>query len=398
MKVVYVAEVFWPYGSGGELATYLWMKLLASFREVELSLVTAKIGEKVEVELRSLGVDVVKIDADVSSRSRFWRSLLSEAGLLKKIFREHDVVVVPRLAYPAIPLAKESGAKTVVHLHDYVVVDPSGAVVSRNYVRNLIEAFGLKKYVARFLSVPSWREVIRYVDLVDASVFVSKRQRDLICSKKPRLCSKHYVIHNPLPPTSLMEELRGGTILEDVEDVLREGYVLFGGGTSRLKGFSIVKLVAKVLKRWGIVVVVTKSGRYLYDKERNLLFLPRISYDEYIKLLSNAKAFLYPSLYEEPLPYAVLEATLMGVPTITTRVGGIPEILGYHYPLYVDRIDMKCIEKVVSILFTHYDSLVEYVERRADYLRSAWSDEKLGRAFLDMLRDVVEGSSPRGAL
>ena len=36
---------------------------------------------------------------------------------------------------------------------------------------------------------------------------------------------------------------------------------------------------------------------------------------------------LFPSVIEEPLPYAVVEAVLAGTVPITARVGGIPEIL-----------------------------------------------------------------------
>ena len=46
-----------------------------------------------------------------------------------------------------------------------------------------------------------------------------------------------------------------------------------------------------------------------------------------VKLHSRAYALLFPSIWESPLPYVVLESMLMGTIPIAARTGGVPEVV-----------------------------------------------------------------------
>jgi glycosyltransferase involved in cell wall biosynthesis len=50
-------------------------------------------------------------------------------------------------------------------------------------------------------------------------------------------------------------------------------------------------------------------------------------HEEYLKLHESAWGLLFPSLCEEPLPYAVVESMLMDTMPVAARVGGVPEIV-----------------------------------------------------------------------
>ena len=43
---------------------------------------------------------------------------------------ESDVVYIPRLAFPVIPYAKALGKTVIVHLHDYIPVSYSAAILA----------------------------------------------------------------------------------------------------------------------------------------------------------------------------------------------------------------------------------------------------------------------------
>jgi glycosyltransferase involved in cell wall biosynthesis len=44
--------------------------------------------------------------------------------------------------------------------------------------------------------------------------------------------------------------------------------------------------------------------------------------------VASAWALLFPSCWEEPMPYAVYEALLMGVPIVAFPIGGQAELIG----------------------------------------------------------------------
>ena len=111
-----------------------------------------------------------------------------------------------------------------------------------------------------------------------------------------------------------------------------EKILLYLGGSSFVKGFHIVlKAIDEILKRHSeLRVIMTKVKR---DKvpTQNCVVYEELPYEEVVKLHANAHALLFPSIWEEPLPYAVMESMVMGTIPIASRIGGIPEIVEGTY-------------------------------------------------------------------
>jgi glycosyltransferase involved in cell wall biosynthesis len=62
-------------------------------------------------------------------------------------------------------------------------------------------------------------------------------------------------------------------------------------------------------------------------KNLDLNIIGPVPHEKVIKLHKEAWALLFPSLTEEPFPYAVAEASLLGTVPIAPKTGGIREIL-----------------------------------------------------------------------
>jgi len=58
-----------------------------------------------------------------------------------------------------------------------------------------------------------------------------------------------------------------------------------------------------------------------------LVAMDRMPRGEYLKLHKRAWGLLFPSICEEPLPYAVVESALLGTVPVASRVGGVPEVV-----------------------------------------------------------------------
>jgi glycosyltransferase involved in cell wall biosynthesis len=63
----------------------------------------------------------------------------------------------------------------------------------------------------------------------------------------------------------------------------------------------------------------------IYGKK--IYILGQISHQQIFKIHEKTWALLFPSITEEPLPYAVVESLAVGTPVIATRTGGIIEIV-----------------------------------------------------------------------
>ncbi len=379
--ILVIEELAWPYGGGGELATYLWVRLLS--RRYRVTLLTAKIGKKEKNVLEECGVEVVHAPwIDVSSRHRVWATMERGSEKLRKIIRDRaDIVLVARLGYPALRIAAEEGVVSINHLHDYVAIDPSGVRPSRRYTRApLILLLGPRRYLKRLAATPLWRRYISLLDLASASVFVSARQRDITCRARPRLCRNASVIHNPLPPLEAAEPPRW----------LPRRFVLYGGGPSRLKGAHIVRRLAGHLVEHGLYVVATGFPVKHPTEKGGVVYAPRLSHGAYLATLREAEALLFPSIQEEPLPYAVVEAVLLGKPVLATRVGGVPEILGEEYPLYIRSFSNHDLASVAASLEKLGEEAAAHARRRSQKLLSDWSPEKLLDRFESLLSLVEE--------
>jgi glycosyltransferase involved in cell wall biosynthesis len=79
---------------------------------------------------------------------------------------------------------------------------------------------------------------------------------------------------------------------------------------------------------------------------KNILFLGPVSKEELQKIYASADLFVLPTL-REGMPLVILEAASSGLPIITTKVSGIPEIVDDKSAIFVKRKDSKSLAKSI---------------------------------------------------
>ncbi|MEM1902721.1 MAG: glycosyltransferase [Pyrobaculum sp.] len=125
---------------------------------------------------------------------------------------------------------------------------------------------------------------------------------------------------------------------------IRHAHFPLQGGDYFHKGFHVLLKALERLCNENIKVVLTNRYRERsvkaveHIKNRCRLNVEVVGKVEFIKILKFQMAswgVLFPSIWEEPLPYSVVKAAATGVLPIASRVGGVPETLegtpGEHF-------------------------------------------------------------------
>jgi glycosyltransferase involved in cell wall biosynthesis len=336
-SVLVVTERYWPDGSGGELATHLILNILR--KRFDVTVVT---GTKNPSKLPSVRYVYEPL---LSKREKpvLWLNTLRFAHIqrFQKLLRESDVVYIPRFAFPIISYAKKLGKKVVVHLHDYIPISYTATVLApyeehkhRITLDNIrLECMKSHKHCIG-ASLLWWLPKLarKWISQADKIICVSRRQAEIVTDQVAELRDKIEVVYNPLPPEIINAKPR-----KELDDTPT---LLYVGGDSYIKGFHTLLKAMKELGKQGIRLRIFLAGEYNYSNLRILIelrskyqslkiwVLGKVSHNDVIKLHEKSWALIFPSITEEPLPYAVVEAMALGTIPIASSVGGVPEIIG----------------------------------------------------------------------
>jgi glycosyltransferase involved in cell wall biosynthesis len=398
--VLVVIERYWPDGSGGELATHLILDILG--KRFDVTVVT---GTKNPSKLPSVRYVYEPL---LSKREKpvLWLNTarLVHTQRLQKLLRESDVVYIPRIAFPIIPYAKKLGKKVVVHLHDYIPVSYTATVLAPyEKHKNRIALDNIKLECMRSLNhclgvnLLWWlpKPARKWISQADKVICVSRRQAEIITDQAPNFRDKVEVVYNPLPSEVINVEPR-----KELDDTLTFLYV---GGDSYVKGFHMLLKAMKELGRQGVKGIFILTNIYssesmkilsaLSNKYKNLRInvVGRIEYHELIKLHKKARALVFPSIWEEPLPYAVLEAMALGTIPVASRVGGVPEIIG-DCPakkfLFKPEDVNDLIEKLMILALQSKERVLDLGMKCRDHVGEMLNNENIERKIVEAFKKL----------
>lgn len=381
-KVLTVSEIFWPEGGGAELATRLIVEQL-SRAGCEVTVVTGTRKPEPVPGVEFHYTPLLK----ASNRLIRWGLMeaLAQQRWFKELLKSHDVLYVPLAAYPLIPLAKKHGLRVVVHLHNYAPVryhgvkyyfEPDALTLSQELKLALYHELHAHRNPARAalmpLSFALYKRSQAWIRQADTIICVSKRQAEIVVKSNPHLIDKMEVVYNPIPPELLNHEPR--------KELDNTPTFLYVGGDSYTKGFHVLLQILNKLSKRGVRARFILAGKYgskslgtleqLCNKYRNLeiQILGKIEFNKLKELHRRTWALLFPSICEEPLPYAVVEASLLGTIPIASKAGGVEEILsnsiGEKY--LFDFEDLKSVMRMLNIVINSdpYDIINDGIKLR----------------------------------
>ena len=327
-----ISYLYYPHGRGAELATWLYSKLLAA-NGIEIRVVTKQFPGEPFVEAVDERIVIYRFPMRTihSRQDNAGTIVLLLSGLVRRLFRESDVVYLPAGWYSAILAAKRYRKPVVLHLHDYILgcpttlmYDLADQVVQPSSLRGFLiyEIMHNRSPASLMTSCLLNGLVGRYYNqlgiFADAFVFVSKAQMNLVLSKFPQLRDKSRLIYNPRPDLPMIETKQKGL-----------GYF---GGRNFVKGINVLVSALRALNlRHEVDAYLTRTSVHPvtenFGNGVSINFLPSLSSDDLREIMTRLSVVVLPSLWPEPLPYSLIEGMLYGKLAIASAIGGIPEIV-----------------------------------------------------------------------
>ena len=336
-RVLAISEIFWPEGGGAELATYLTLRFLRD-NNFKITIIT---GTKKPAVINGIKFHYTSLLGNWDRARRFlYIGLLSRRPWFIRLLRQHDILYIPLQAYSLIPLAKKYGLRVIIHLHNYVPAryygvkyffEPDKVDALKELKLSVLHEVYANNSVARVLALPFSYIIYRiskiWLEQADTIICVSRRQAKIIEHQSPNIAKKIKIVYNPLPHLP--------DIKKEIDNNKRS--ILYVGGRKYIKGYHILLQAIKefisvphIGSHIEFILVGEGLRRFsqLFNtsgvKIKTLGYVPR---RHIIMLHKYVRALVFPSICEEPLPYAIIESMLLKTVPIAPRIGGIPEVV-----------------------------------------------------------------------
>ncbi len=364
MKILVMQDDFPPrsFGGAGIISYQLAKAFLAKGHEV--AVVTA-VQNREEVGVSEYeGLKIYKIHSDYHERWQAYLGLYNPNALseVRKVLAEWRPEVVHahnihyHLSYHSLRLAKRSGAKVFLTVHDAMSIHYG----KLDRVKKISPWSQLRKYRKRYNPLRNLliRYYLRYVDKILAVSHSLKEALD------KNGIANIGVIHNGIDAGRWQAD---GRVVEEFR--LKHGLVgkkvmMFGGRLSQAKGGDqAVEILAEVAQKVpaAVLLVVGSSNEYsekMVAQAREhgvgdkLVLTGWISGPELVSAYAASDVVLTLSLYLDPFPTVNLEAMANGKPVVGTCLGGTSEVVLDRQTGYiVDPYDKEAVVgRVIELL------------------------------------------------
>ncbi|MEM9926574.1 MAG: glycosyltransferase [Cyanobacteria bacterium P01_D01_bin.50] len=144
---------------------------------------------------------------------------------------------------------------------------------------------------------------------------------------------------------------------------------LFAGRTHNDKGVDLLIKATRLLleQRQDFQVSIIGEGRDLelfknlaseLDVLSHVNFFGKLSHEEVLKRIRNALALVYPSRWEEPVAYTVIEASSLQTCSIVSKMGVLPEVASPN-SLFFENEDVKTLTNHLNYCLDNPEEVIE---------------------------------------
>jgi glycosyltransferase involved in cell wall biosynthesis len=300
----------------------------------------------------------------------------------------HAHNINPLFGPKALKAAHDAGARVVMHLHNYRLVCAvaiayrDGEVCTRCHGRNTAPGVGLR-----------CRD-----SLTEAAVYgagISIHQKTVLDAVDEFVVPSEAAVARladlGLPPDRMhvLPNFLGDEQFAAETHAADGRYALFAGRLAEEKG---VDTAIEASRRAGVPLLIAGTGP---DSERlkelakgaPVTFTGRLSPAELAEARRRAAFAVVPSRWDEPCPYAVIEAMAAGLPTLVSHIGGLPEMAGWDAALPPRDTERWAV--AMQELWTDGQMRQEHGERALAHARDLFGTDRFYSGLMEIYADAA---------
>ena len=331
MNVCFVSPEYFPISGGtGAYVYYLSRQLQKSGHNVHI-ITRHKMNSTEIVD----GVNITYIKCEGNPLTKYWsfaRSTFKKLEELNKKFA-FDIIHANLPLVPNFAIPKESANALVSTVHS--TWKGEAEAIKHEGLRKLNTN---EKFMLEFNSLlrSSEKKLMKRSDaLIAVSMYTKKELTEFYDIDEEKI----HIIYNGVDvqkfkPNKDRAGLRRELGLEEKQKI-----ILFVGRLYQRKGLdTLFQSISKVVQNFKDAKFVISGEGFRQNKEKllklaeklkienSVLFVGYFPDEKLPDLYAASDIFVLPALYEN-FPFAILEAQATGLPVISTKVGGIPELV-----------------------------------------------------------------------
>lgn len=238
--------------------------------------------------------------------------------------------------------------------------------------------------------------------IITCSDFLNKRVQKVYCTKEPPIIT----VHNGIDIKRFAD---AHPINRSKLGITKDDYIVFySGRLTKEKGIlELIQAIKQIDAIPNIKLIIAGASFYGKDSKETMyikklqeeanntkdkvIFTGYIDYQEMPSYLKTANVVIVPSLWDEPFGLTVLEAMAAGVPLITTRCGGIPEVCG-NTALLIERENLT--SNLITAIQYMYKNPQEALLMAQKAQERSWKFDKdtFSKNYFDAIKQICNNA------
>lgn len=173
-------------------------------------------------------------------------------------------------------------------------------------------------------------------------------------------------------------------------------YILFFGRLVEEKGVDKLLLTMKRLPKIKLIIVGDGPERKKLEELKTEKAIDNVEFvgekwgKEVKKIIEESRFVVIPSIWYENLPYAIIQAFILGKTVVAAKIGGIPEIVkDKKNGVLYDPNKKESMMRAVNYLWQRPKSSLEMGKAARKYIQKEFNEEKFYKSLMGIYNECI---------